>query len=110
MSFAVLEGRAPSDQMKEERLPAPTRALRPVPPEGLTPVHENCMNYGSMGYPFTLELARERPRAFARVRHRATPIFSDDRARPAPFPKQDSWEFYRQIKPHVAYVHIKDGV
>jgi sugar phosphate isomerase/epimerase len=38
------------------------------------------------------------------------PVFTDDRAKPKPYPKQSAWEFYTHVKEHVAYVHIKDGV
>jgi sugar phosphate isomerase/epimerase len=38
------------------------------------------------------------------------PVFSDDRSKPRPWPKQSSWEFYSHVREHVAYVHIKDGV
>jgi len=37
------------------------------------------------------------------------PVFSDDRATPEPHPKQSAWEFYRHVREHIAYVHIKDG-
>ena len=28
----------------------------------------------------------------------------------APWPLQSSWEFYRNVREHVIYVHIKDGL
>jgi sugar phosphate isomerase/epimerase len=37
------------------------------------------------------------------------PVFTDDRGQPKPYPKQSAWDFYRQVRGHVAYVHIKDG-
>jgi sugar phosphate isomerase/epimerase len=109
MSFAVLEGRAPCDQMKEERFRRLRELCELFRAEGLTPVHENCMNYGGMGYPFTLELVENVP-GLALVFDTGNPVFSDDRSKPEPYPKQDPWEFYRQVKSHIAYVHIKDGV
>jgi sugar phosphate isomerase/epimerase len=109
MSFAVLDGRAPSDQMKEERFRRLRELCGMFRAEGLTPVHENCMNYGGMGYPFTLELVENVP-GLALVFDTGNPVFSDDRSKPEPYPKQDGWEFYRRVKPHVVYVHIKDGV
>jgi sugar phosphate isomerase/epimerase len=109
MSFAVLEGRPPSDQMKEERFRRLRELVALFHAEGLTPVHENCMNFGGMGYPFTLELVENVP-GLRLVFDTGNPVFSDDRSRPEPYPKQDAWEFYRQVKPHIEYVHIKDGV
>ena len=38
------------------------------------------------------------------------PIFTDDSTKPQPYPKQSSWEFYENVKQHIAYIHIKDGV
>ena len=76
--------------------------------EGLQPIHENCMNYGGMGWPFTLELLENVP-GLKLVFDTANPIFNDDRSKPKPWPKQDPWEFYEHVKPHIAYVHVKDA-
>ena len=38
------------------------------------------------------------------------PVFTDDRTKPAPFPKQSAWEFYSNVKDHVVYIHVKDGI
>ena len=35
---------------------------------------------------------------------------SDDRSKTSPYPKQSAWEFYRNVREHVVYVHIKDGI
>ena len=76
--------------------------------EGLTCVHENCMNYGGMGYLFTQRLVENVP-GLKLVYDTGNPVFTDDRTKPAPYPKQNSWEFYSHVKEHIAYVHIKDG-
>ena len=39
----------------------------------------------------------------------ANPVFNGDRAKPAPHPRQDPWEFYLKVKPWIAHVHIKDA-
>jgi sugar phosphate isomerase/epimerase len=108
MSFAVLKDRGPDDQMEAERF----RRLRVLhtlfADAGLTPVHENCMNYGGMGWPYTLRLLENVP-GLKLVFDTGNPVFSDDRAKPEPHPKQSSWEFYTHVKEHIAYVHIKDG-
>ena len=36
-------------------------------------------------------------------------MFTKDRTSPEPYPKQSAWEFYRHVKDHIAYLHIKDG-
>ncbi|MDD3663541.1 MAG: sugar phosphate isomerase/epimerase, partial [Candidatus Pacebacteria bacterium] len=33
---------------------------------------------------------------------------TDDRTKPQPYPKQSAWEFYKNVKQHIAYIHIKD--
>jgi sugar phosphate isomerase/epimerase len=67
------------------------------------------MNYGGMSWKHTLRLIENVP-ALKLVFDTGNPIFTDDRAKPKPYPKQSAWEFYTNIKEHVAYVHIKDGV
>jgi sugar phosphate isomerase/epimerase len=37
------------------------------------------------------------------------PVFTDDRGKPKPYPKQSSWEFYKNVREFISYVHIKDG-
>ncbi len=105
MSFAV---RPEEDQMGEERF----RRLREVTKlfldEGIQPVHENCMNYGGMGWPFTLELLEKVP-GLKLVFDTANPVFNDDRSKPKPWPKQDPWEFYANVREHISHVHVKDA-
>ncbi len=75
---------------------------------GLQPVHENCMNYGGMGWPFTLQLLEKAP-GLKLVFDTANPVFNADRTKPKPWPKQDPWEFWTHVKDHVAHIHIKDA-
>ncbi|MCX7046512.1 MAG: TIM barrel protein [Candidatus Sumerlaeota bacterium] len=109
MSFAVLKDREPNDQMEDERFRRVRVLHKMFTDEGLTPVHENCMNYGGMGWTFTLRLLENVP-GLKLVFDTGNPVFSDDRSKPKPHPKQSSWEFYSHVKDHIAYVHIKDGV
>lgn len=109
MSFAVLEGRDAEDQMQDERFARVREIVKMFADNGLTCVHENCMNYGGMGWQFTMRLLENVP-GLKLVFDTGNPVFSDDRARPAPHPKQSPWEFYQHVKEHIAYVHIKDGV
>ena len=108
MSFAVLDGRGPEDQMEEERFRRLRELVAMFSDEGLTPVHENCMNYGGMGWPYTLRLIENVP-GLRLVFDTGNPVFSDDCTKPPPYPKQSAWEFYRHVKGHVEYLHIKDG-
>jgi sugar phosphate isomerase/epimerase len=108
MSYAVLDGRAPDDQMEEERFRRLRILHQAFTDAGLTPVHENCMNYGGMSWKHTLRLIENVP-GLKLVFDTGNPVFTDDRAKPKPHPKQSSWEFYSHVKEHIAYVHIKDG-
>lgn len=108
MSYAVLKDREPDAQMEEERF----RRLRILhgmfTDAGITPVHENCMNYGGMSWQHTLRLIEHVP-GLKLVFDTGNPVSTDDRAKPQPYPKQSSWEFYTHAKEHIAYVHIKDA-
>lgn len=76
--------------------------------QGLQPVHENCMNYGGMSWQHTLELVEKAP-GLKLVFDTANPIFNPDRTRPKPWPRQDAWEFWEQVRDHVVHIHIKDA-
>lgn len=109
MSFAVLKDRNPDDQEEQERFRRLREIHRMLADEGLQPVHENCMNYGGMGWTYTLKLVENVP-GLKLVFDTGNPVFSDDRTQPEPFPKQSAWAFYEKVREHVAYIHIKDGV
>ncbi len=108
MSYAVLPDRSPEDQMFEERVARLNLLVKSFLDAGIQPVHENCMNYGGMGWSYSLRLLDEVP-GLKLVYDTGNPVFTDDRTKPLPFPKQSSWEFYQHVRDHVAYVHIKDG-
>jgi len=109
MSYAVLPGRAPGDQMEAERFRRLRILQRMFTDAGLTPLHENCMNYGGMSWQHTLKLLENVP-GLKLVFDTGNPVFSADWSRPEPRPRQSSWEFYTRVREHIAYVHIKDGV
>ncbi len=109
MSFAVLKDRGPDDQMEEERFRRVRELYKMFTDEGITPVHENCMNYGGMGWTYTLKLIENVP-GLKLVFDTGNPIGSNDCIKPQPYPRQSSWEFYQHVKEHVAYVHIKDAI
>lgn len=109
MSFAVLEDRDPDDQMEAERFRRLRQLQEMFSDAGLTMVHENCMNYGGMGWTYTLKLIENVP-GLKLVFDTGNPIFNPDRIQPKPWPRQSTWEFYDHVKEHIAYVHIKDGI
>jgi len=114
MSFSLLSDAKdhplpPDQQMKEERFRRVRELHKMFTDEGLTPVHENCWNYGGMGWRQTLELLEEVP-GMKLVFDTGNPVFTDDCSKAEPRPKQSAWEFYKNVREHVIYVHIKDGV
>jgi len=108
MSYAVLQGRDPSDQQVDERVDRLRRVVDRFAEEGLQALHENCANYGGMGWPFTLELIEKVP-GLKLIFDTANPATTLDRTGPAPHRPQSSWNFYRNVREHIAHVHIKDG-
>jgi sugar phosphate isomerase/epimerase len=108
MSFAVLKDRDPGDQMEDERFKRMRELHRIFTDAGITPVHENCMNYGGMGWTYTMRMLENVP-GLKLVFDTGNPVFTPDYAKPKPWPRQSAWEFYSHVRDHVAYVHIKDG-
>jgi sugar phosphate isomerase/epimerase len=106
MSFAIREQ---EDQMEEERFRRMRELTRMFLGEGLQPVHENCMNYGGMGWPFMLKLLENTP-GLKVVFDTGNPVFNPDRTKPKPWPRQDAWEFYSHVKEFIAHVHVKDAI
>ncbi len=108
MSYAVLKDRDVEDQMEQERFARLRIITNKFQEADIQPVHENCMNYGGMGWVYTLRLIENVP-GLKLVYDTGNPVFTVDRTKPQPYPQQSSWDFYRHVKDHVAYVHIKDG-
>jgi len=106
MSFAV---RTEEDQLAKERFGRLREVTKMFLDAGIQPVHENCMNYGGMGWPFTLELLENVP-GLKLVFDTGNPIFNEDRSKPKPWHKQDPWEFYAHVREHIAHVHVKDAI
>lgn len=106
MSYAVREA---EDQMAAERFRRLREITRMFLDAGLQPLHENCMNYGGMGWPYTLELLEKVP-GLKLVFDTANPVFNDDRSKPRPWQKQDAWEFWEHVREHVEHIHVKDAI
>jgi sugar phosphate isomerase/epimerase len=109
MSYAIRKDgeQAMADQLEEERFSRLRRIVKRLLEEGITPVHENCMNYGGMSWAHTLKLIENVP-GLKLVFDTGNPIFNNDFSIEGN-PKQNAWEFYQHVKQHVAYIHIKDG-
>ena len=108
MSYAVIPDVPVNEQMEEERFRRVATLTRLFLDAGIQPVHENCMNYGGMGWTFTQKLLEHVP-GLQLVFDTGNPVFTLDRTQPQPYPYQSAWEFYCHVREHVTYVHIKDG-
>jgi sugar phosphate isomerase/epimerase len=100
---------------KDDEFKIPTEVFRRVRDvtnmfldAGLTPVHENCMNYGGMSWQHALELLDRAP-GLKWVFDTANPVFNPDRSKPKPWPRQDAWEFWANVREHVVHIHVKDA-
>lgn len=76
---------------------------------GIQPVHENCMNYGGMSWQHGIELLEKCP-GLKWVFDTGNPIFNTDRSKPKPWSHQDPWEFWVNVRDHVAHIHVKDAI
>lgn len=108
MSYAVLPGRGPDDQIEQERFTRLREIVRLFGDAGMTPVHENCANFGGMGWKYTQRLLDNVP-GLKLVFDTGNPVGTQDYVSGQPGKRQSAWEFYQHVRDHVAYVHIKDG-
>lgn len=109
MSYAVRKdesGKDLADQMEEERIKRMREIHKRFSDAGLTVVHENCMNWGGMSVSHVHRMNEAVP-GIKWVFDTGNPVFIDDRGRPGE--KQDAWEMYQAIKPHMVHIHVKDG-
>ena len=104
MSYARCPG---SEQYAEKRF----RRLKVICDKfldaGITPLHENCMNYGGMSWMHTLELINNIS-GLRLVFDTGNPVISKDYSKTEDR-KQDSLEFFKKIHEHVEHIHIKDA-
>lgn len=91
----------PEDEWRDEVI-ARIRALaRMAEDGGVVLVHENCNGWGGLGASQTLELLdRVNSPALKLVWDTGNPVSHG----------QDAWDYYCQVKEHIVYVHVKDGV
>ncbi len=108
MSYARCAGAGDQTTQKaEERFRRLREIVRLFGEAGLTPVHENCMNYGGMSAAHSLDLVENVP-GLKLAFDTGNPAISKDYSKPGE-QTQDPLEFLAAIRPHVAYVHIKDA-
>jgi sugar phosphate isomerase/epimerase len=111
MSYAVIfdEMKRPlPDQKEKERFERLRKICGVFLDAGITPVHENCFNYGGMSWEHTLNMLEAVP-GLKLVYDTGNPGLTPDFRKPCPYPNQDSLEAWKHLKSHVAHIHIKDG-
>jgi sugar phosphate isomerase/epimerase len=107
MSYPQISGT--TDQMEEERFHRLREIQKIFSDGGIQPVHENCHNYGSISWKHSLKLLENVP-GLKLVYDTGNCLVEDDITQSKPHPKQSSWDFYKNVKDHIAYIHIKDGI
>ncbi|MBO5307553.1 MAG: sugar phosphate isomerase/epimerase [Lentisphaeria bacterium] len=111
MSFATPEDVAPDSPELEKVIFAKVNELVKIcENEGIIYGHENCMNYGGLSHLHTLKLLDNvKSPAFKLIYDTGNPVFNYRRIGQAPYALQSSWEFYKNVREFITYVHIKDG-
>lgn len=105
MSYARCEG---EEQFAAERFRRLNEVVQRFIDNGIQPVHENCMNYGGMSWQHSLALIDNVPNLKLIYDTGNCPFMKDYSQNADVW--QDGWEFYNKIKPHIAYIHIKDSL
>lgn len=95
------------NQQEEERFKRLRAIHQRFADEGITAIHENCANWGGFSAKHTLRLIEEVP-GLKLVFDTGNPIFQRDRSKSEPYPWQDAFGFYNEIKDHIVHVHVKD--
>lgn len=73
--------------------------------------HENCMNYGGQSFVHTLRLIENiRSENFKLIYDTGNPVFTFRRIGAEPYTLQNSYEFFKNVREYIHYVHIKDGI
>jgi sugar phosphate isomerase/epimerase len=111
MSYALIcdgQGRPLPDQKEELRFARLREICARFLEAGLTPVHENCFNYGGMSWEHTLKMLEAVP-GLKLVYDTGNPSLTPDFRKPWPYPNQSGLEVWEHLKAHVAHIHIKDG-
>ncbi len=110
MSYRALPG---ENQMAAERFRRLREMGKLFADIGAQMVHENCTGYGGNSAQNTLEMLDAVP-GLKLVFDMGNPTREADMSKPpdeaGERPRQSAWEFYSQVKPHIAYIHIKDGI
>ena len=111
MSFAVPEELRPQSMDYLDEVIKRVKVLAKMAEDaGILLVHENCTNWGGLSYEHTLKLLdKVNSPNLKLVFDTGNPVLHKDYRGEAPYSYQNAWEFYSNVKEHIAYIHIKDG-
>lgn len=109
MSFKPVPNADLAGQKAEQRFAIMRDVVKRFTDAGLQPVHENCNNYGGIGWEQSLQIVENVPGIKLVFDPGNPPVkvggdFSWDHG----FEKGWSWDFYSHVRDHTAYMHIKD--
>jgi sugar phosphate isomerase/epimerase len=99
MSYPNADPPWPEADWRRESIRRMRELARMAEDGGVTLVHENCSGWGGLSPEATLDLLAEVPSPALRL------VF--DTGNPAQY-NSDAWEYYRQVRDAVVYIHIKD--
>ncbi len=112
MSFAFVKDDVPDSPELEKKIFGMVNELVKICEDhGVIYGHENCMNYGGLSYKHTLKLLDSvKSDNFKLIYDTGNPCFNYSIIGQKPYPLQSSWEFYRNVREFITYVHIKDAI
>lgn len=111
MSFALAKPYLLGDKEAEKEAIKRIKTLVKMAEDGgVICVHENCTGWASQSYEHTLRMMDKiKSKSLKLVFDTGNPVCDKDIRGTEPYPFQDSLEFYKNVREHIAYVHIKDG-
>lgn len=112
MSFKILEDEQfDSPELEKIIFSKVSTLVKMCEDAGIIYGHENCMNYGGQSHVHTLRLLENiQSDNFKLIFDTGNPVFTFRRIGTEPYALQNAYEFYSNVREHIHYVHIKDGV
>lgn len=112
MSFKLLDGeRFDSPELEKIIFNKVNVLAQMCADAGIIYGHENCMNYAGQSYLHTLRLLENvKSDSLKLIFDTGNPVFTFRRIGTEPYTLQNAFEFYKNVREHIHYVHIKDGV
>ena len=112
MSFTQIQGEKPdTKEIRELVVENLKKVVQICEDNGIIYLHENCMNFGGLSQDHTLYLIDQiKSPAFKLIFDTGNPVNTWDHLQYPPIEKQKSWDFYRAVKKHIEYIHIKDCI